>query len=199
MHNVIKIVSLRTSDRCHWCGNLLLFWGFPRQCAHWLGMTYYLILMTLPTMGAREAKMCSLNRIGRQAADFRFADRKGRMRNLYDIEAETILLFFSNPGCEACMNIINMLNGTPQVAELIAAGRLAVLNIYIDEDIQAWRSYMPIYPETWYNGFDPDLVLRGNDVYCVRAIPSLYVLDAQKKVILKDAPEQKVLDLLMSL
>ena len=148
---------------------------------------------------AREAKMCSLNRIGRKAADFRFADRNGRMRNLYDIKAETILLFFSNPGCEACMNIINMLNGTPAVSELIAEGRLAVLNIYIDEDIQAWRSYMPIYPENWYNGFDPDLVLRSNDIYCIRAIPSLYVLDAQKKVLLKDAPEQKVLDLLMSL
>ena len=34
-----KVVSLRTSDRCHWCGNPLLFGGFPRQCAHWLGMT----------------------------------------------------------------------------------------------------------------------------------------------------------------
>ena len=42
MGNVIKSMSLRTSDRCHWCGNLLLFGGFPRQCAHWLGMTGFL-------------------------------------------------------------------------------------------------------------------------------------------------------------
>ena len=45
-------LSLRTSDRCHWCGNPLSFLtvssfacvrgcGLPRQCAHWLAMTYW--------------------------------------------------------------------------------------------------------------------------------------------------------------
>lgn len=147
----------------------------------------------------REAGLCALNRIGMRAADFRFADRNGRIRNLYDIEAETTLLFFSNPGCEACMNIINMLNGAPAVSSLISQGRLAVLNIYIDEDIQAWRSYMPIYPDSWYNGFDPDMLLRSNEVYCVRAIPSLYLLDRDKKVIMKDAPEGVVMNYLTRL
>ena len=44
-------LSLRTSDRCHWCGNPFSFLailslecvmgcGLPRQCAHWLAMTY---------------------------------------------------------------------------------------------------------------------------------------------------------------
>ena len=69
---------------------------------------------------------------------------------------------------------------------------------YIDEDIQAWRSYMPVYPEEWYNGFDPDFVLRENDIYAVRAIPSLYLLDAEKRVILKDAPENKVFNVIAS-
>ena len=144
----------------------------------------------------REARLCSLNRIASKAADFRFADRNGRIRHLYDIDADLILLFFSNPGCEACMNIINMLNGHPSVSRLISEGRLAVLNIYIDEDIQAWRSYMPIYPENWYNGFDPDMMLRGNEIYCIRAIPSLYLLDGDKGVIMKDAPEDKVMNFL---
>ena len=148
---------------------------------------------------ARQARLCSLNRIGHKAADFRFADRNGRMRNLHDINADIILLFFSNPGCEACMSIINMLNDAPVISDLISEGRLVVLNIYIDEDIQAWRSYMPIYPEKWYNGFDPDFVLRNNDIYCVRAIPSLYVLDNEKRVVLKDAPEDKVMNLIHSL
>jgi hypothetical protein len=143
-----------------------------------------------------EARMCSLNRIGTRAADFRFADRMGKMARLYDVEAEMTLLFFSNPGCEACMQIINVLREEPLIASHIASGRLAVVNVYIDEDIQAWREYMPVYPEEWYNGFDPDYVLRSNEIYCVRAIPSLYLLDAEKRVILKDAPEDKVFDAL---
>ena len=146
----------------------------------------------------REASLTGLNRIGTKAADFRFSDRRGNMTNLYDIKAEMTLLFFSNPGCEACMEIINVLRNEPMIASQIEDGTLAVVNVYIDEDIQAWRSYMPIYPEEWYNGFDPDYVLRGNTIYCVRAIPSLYLLDAEKRVILKDAPEDKVFSVIAS-
>jgi thiol-disulfide isomerase/thioredoxin len=140
-----------------------------------------------------------LNRIGTVAADFRFADKNGRMRNLYDIEAPYTLLFFSNPGCEACMEIITVLRDDPTISSLVDKGVIKVLNIYIDEDIQAWRSYMPIYPQEWYNGFDPDFVLRSNEIYAVRAIPSLYLLDHEKRVILKDAPENKVFNYLYNL
>jgi hypothetical protein len=146
----------------------------------------------------REARLCALNRVGTKAADFRFADKRGKMTNLHDVKAEMTLLFFSNPGCEACMQIINVLREEPLIASHIASGRLAVVNVYIDEDIQAWRDYMPIYPEQWYNGFDPDLVIRGETLYNVRAIPSLYLLDHEKRVILKDAPENRVFETLLS-
>jgi hypothetical protein len=94
------------------------------------------------------------------------------------------------------MEIITVLREDPVISNLISAGVLAVVNVYIDEDIQAWRSYMPVYPEEWYNGFDPDFVLRSNEIYAVRAIPSLYLLDHEKRVILKDAPEDKMFNYL---
>ena len=146
----------------------------------------------------REARLCALNRIGTQAADFRFADRRGRMTNLYDVKAEMTLLFFSNPGCNACMEIIEVLRDEPMISSQVASGRLAVVNVYIDEDIQSWRDYMPIYPEEWYNGFDPDLILRDNGIYAIRAIPSLYLLDSEKRVIMKDAPEERLFRYLSS-
>ena len=148
---------------------------------------------------ARDARLCALNMVGTKAADFRFADRRGKIYSLYGIEAPYTLLFFSNPGCEACMNIINVLKGEPSISQMIHSGMLKVLNIYIDEDLEAWRSYMPVYPQEWYNGFDPDMVIRGETLYNVRAIPSLYLLDEQKRVILKDAPENIVFDTLLSL
>ena len=146
----------------------------------------------------REARLCALNRIGTKAADFRFADRRGRMTNLYDVKAEMTLLFFSNPGCNACMEIIEVLRDEPMISSQVASGRLAVVNVYIDEDIQSWRDYMPIYPEEWYNGFDPDLILRDNGIYAIRAIPSLYLLDSEKRVIMKDAPEERLFRYLSS-
>lgn len=143
---------------------------------------------------AREVRLASLNRIGSKAADFRFADKRGRMHTLYGIDAELTLLFFSNPGCAACKEIIDVLNNDPRISTLIKEGIMAVLNIYIDEDLEEWRSYMPVYPEHWYNGFDPDLVIRGENLYNVRAIPSLYLLDRNKTVIMKDAPEARVFE-----
>lgn len=148
---------------------------------------------------ARDARLCALNKVGTKAADFRFADRRGKIRTLYGVEAPYTLLFFSNPGCEACMSIINVLKEDPQISSMISSGRLKVLNIYIDEDLDAWRSYMPVYPDEWYNGFDPDFVIRNETLYNVRAIPSLYLLDSDKIVLLKDAPENRMFEYLYGL
>ena len=63
-----------------------------------------------------------------------------------------------------------------------------MINIYIDEDLAQWYKYMPIYPENWINCHNEDLKIRWENLYDVRAIPSLYLLDREKRVILKDAP-----------
>ncbi len=139
-----------------------------------------------------QARLCALNARGTQAADFEFRDARGVPRTLYGIKADYILLFFSNPGCPACKEIIRTLSEDIDVDPMIASGRLAVLNIYIDEDRQAWRDYMPIYPKNWYNGYDPNYVIRGETLYNVRAIPSLYLLGPDKTVLLKDAPNEVV-------
>jgi len=142
------------------------------------------------------ARNCALNAVGDVAADFRFTDASGRTRRLHDIRAGHTLLFFSNPGCEACKDIIGTLKSMPFLPGLISSGRLAVVNVYIDGDIAAWKEYQSFYPEEWFNGYDPDGVIRGDILYNVRAIPSLYVLDQDKRVLLKDAPEERVFSFL---
>lgn len=145
------------------------------------------------------SKRSSLNRIGTRAADFRFCDKAGKVRTLHGIRTEYTLLFFSNPGCQSCLDIINNLKSSEKVTEMISDGRLSVLNIYIDEDLQGWREYMPVYPKEWYNGFDPDLVLRNNDIYNIRAIPSLYLLDSDKTVMMKDAVPERLFEIIQKL
>lgn len=148
---------------------------------------------------AFTARMCALNAVGTPAADFRFTDMRGRTRRLHDIRADFTLLFFSNPGCEACKDIIETLRDMPQLRGLISSGRLAVVNVYIDEDIDAWKAYQDFYPAEWYNGYDPTFTIRQDILYNVRGIPSLYLLDSDKRVILKDAPEERVFSFLDSM
>ena len=74
-----------------------------------------------------------------------------------------------------------------------------MINIYIDEDLTEWYKYMPIYPKEWINCYNEDLKIRGENLYDVRAIPSLYLLDSEKRVILKDAPTQILINAVSSL
>ena len=78
-------------------------------------------------------------------------------------------------------------------------GRLAIVNVYIDDDLNAWRQHLPGFPRNWYNGYDTDHVIRRDLIYNIRGIPSLYILDKDKRVVMKDAPEENVLRFLDSI
>ena len=145
-----------------------------------------------------EARMCALAPVGSVAPDFRFTDARGRTRRLHGVQARAILLFFSNPGCYACLDIINTLEAIPGIRNRIARGDFAVVNVYIDEDLAAWRAYEPNYPRDWFCGYDPDGLIRSDRIYNVRAIPSLYLLDAQKRILMKDAPVDRVVSWLQN-
>ena len=137
------------------------------------------------------------NRIGEPTADFGFVTPKGRHSSLYGVLAERqprqTILFFSNPGCPNCKEITEILGADAEVQALIEAGKLLVLNIYPDEDVAAWLDYLPNYPDNWVCGQDADQLLNSDTVYWLRAIPSLYLLDAEGRVLLKDAPLEEIL------
>jgi len=140
-----------------------------------------------------DASMCALNPVGSVATDFAFCDKRGKLRTLHSIKADMTFLFFSNPGCHSCKEIITSIVSDAKMTELVAAGKLAIVNVYIDEDIAAWREYLPNYPESWYNGYDHNHIIRAENLYNIRAIPSVYLLDKDKKVIMKDVPEMRAI------
>jgi len=140
-----------------------------------------------------EARMCRLNPYGSKAPDFSFKDLSGRVHTLYGIEASYTVMFFSNPGCNACRSIIDAIESRPYFDSIIENKGVAVVNIYIDDEVDKWKEYAPQYPTNWYNGYDYKRVITSDLLYYVRAIPSLYVLDKDKKIIYKDIPVEKML------
>lgn len=145
------------------------------------------------------ARMSSLNRVGTPATDFEFTDTKGRLRTLYSIKADYTLLIFGNPDCTACKNLTVAMSGDPRINSLISYGRLKVVDIYIDHEVDLWKSKVDEYPSVWVNGYDHKFKIREDLIYHVRAIPSMYLLDKSKIVLMKDAPENKLLQYLSSL
>lgn len=144
-----------------------------------------------------DVKMCEMNRTGTPAADFVFIDTAGRRRTLYSVKAARTLLIFGNPDCHACKELLVEMESQAQIAELIGNGSLKVLDIYIDQDIPLWKEKMADYPASWINGYDPSFKIRSDVLYNVRALPSMYLLDADKTVLLKDATTDQILSALL--
>lgn len=147
---------------------------------------------------AFEENICRLNMTSSVANDFVYELPSGERGRMHDIQADYTLLFFSNPGCHTCQGIIEMLENTDfgyareTISDLIAKRKLVVLNVYIDSDMKAWRDYVDQYPDDWINAFDAEKVIGQNTIYAIRAVPSLYLLDSQKRVIYKDAIPDKI-------
>lgn len=134
----------------------------------------------------QQLATCRNNAPGAYAADFTYTDAKGRLHSLYETQSEYTLLLFSNPGCPACREIIGMLKSSPIINAMERDGRIRLLSIYIDEDLAEWYKGLSDYPDVWITGYNEDLSIRDCLVYDVRAIPSLYLLDKDKRVIFKD-------------
>ncbi len=133
-----------------------------------------------------QLDMAQKNRIGQKANDFRYTLHDGRTGRMYSIEADYLLIFINNPDCPACKEIREQICASPMLSEMIERGMMKVLAIYPDEDITAWLNYRHNIPASWINSYDKQLRLRDEELYDLKAIPSLYLLDAEKRVILKD-------------
>jgi len=125
------------------------------------------------------------NRIGTKAINFQYADIKEKTGTLYQINAEYLLLFFNEPGCPSCRDHIAGLRNSAIINRLFQERRLKVLSIYADEEVDKWKEYYASYPDGWINGYDKSLTI--NKKYDLKATPTLYLLDKNKTVILKDA------------
>ena len=58
-----------------------------------------------------------------------------------------------------------------------------------DEDLGAWRAYRDRIPARWINAYDATQQLREKELYDLKAIPALYLLDCDKRVLVKDGTD----------
>ena len=136
-----------------------------------------------------DLNMAMQNRIGERANDFRYTLASGATGTLYGVKAEYVLLFINNPGCPMCKQLREQIGGSPMLSEMIERGRLKVVALYPDEDLAEWREYRGHIPPSWINGYDAGCVVREKSLYNLHAIPALYLLDRDKRVLVKDSTD----------
>jgi thioredoxin-related protein len=126
------------------------------------------------------------NRPGNKAEDVVYTLASGKTGTLYSIKAQYVLLMFYNPGCHECQNTMEMIKNSAEIAPLIKSGTIKTLTIYPDEKLDEWEKHSAEIPSNWINGYDKALNIRNKEIYDIKAIPTLYLLDKDKKVLLKD-------------
>lgn len=122
------------------------------------------------------------NRPGTEASDFRMHDCNGKSLSLKDFtsKAECTLLIFYDPDCEHCKEIMG------EMREWKIPEGMKVLAVDVTGDAERFAKTKTGYPAEWEVAFATDPI-EDEDLYVFPALPSLYLVDKDGKVILKDA------------
>jgi hypothetical protein len=72
------------------------------------------------------------------------------------------------------------------INQKLKTGEIKILSIYMGTDKKNWRSHLSEYPKQWLQGIGDDATLYKANIYALNAIPTMYLLDRNKKVLLKD-------------
>jgi len=137
-----------------------------------------------------QQKLALKNRLNRVATDFGFVDRKGKRMNLREVKADYVLLYLNDPECSACRQIKEGLVASDIVARWKNSGRMKVLSVCIEGETEGWKNILA--PEGWIDGCDKQRILVEEDLYDLRNLPAIYLLDAEKRIILKNATLQRL-------
>lgn len=140
-----------------------------------------------------QYKIALRNRVGRKATDITYKLFSGEKSNLYSIKADLTLIYFNNPECNDCGVVMRNLAHSAVINNMLNTGKLKLLAFYPDKDLSVWNRHQADYPSPWINGHDSKgEMVKDKEIYDLKAIPSLYLLDGQKNVLLKDAHFEQV-------
>lgn len=126
------------------------------------------------------------NRVGEASTDFIYTLPNGDTGRLYQLKSDFLLLYFYNPDCDACRELTKQIKHSPEIKKLNQINSIKVLAVYPDEDLTAWKENLGDMPKEWILSYDSSANIKNEEIYDLKAIPCVYLLDKDKKVILKD-------------
>lgn len=130
--------------------------------------------------------LVSRNQMGSIATNFKYTLPNGASSDLHSIKAPYTLIFFYNPDCSECRQTKWLIQASGALEHLHRAGQIEVLAIYPDNDVAQWRRTLSENPEWWISAYDKGGLITSRELYDLKAIPTLYLLDSQKRVLMKD-------------
>lgn len=124
------------------------------------------------------------NREGEIAENFTISFADGSIASLRSIASKYTLIFFFDPDCNACKEGLLFAENSPVIQHFMS--KYSALAIYTGEDIQSFERVAAVFPKGWKAGRDLNNMVINERLYDRRPSPSVYLLDKEKRVIMKD-------------
>ncbi len=116
-------------------------------------------------------RRAKLNRLGTIATDFEIAPAQ----SLHQVSSPLTILYFYDPECADCKRTSQLLESSQAVLAAEQSEIIEIVKMLVTDD-------HPV-----------------NTLYDLKAIPTLYLLDKDKRVVMKDAPVESIINFLATL
>lgn len=132
------------------------------------------------------------NQLGEQGSDMQMLDTAGKAVSLYSIKAPYTFLTFWDPNCGHCKETVPRIDSIYKAKWKALGVKLVGVNVD-DGANDAWKKYLNEHKlNDWINIYQPGTVREEEakkgvanfrQLYDVSKTPTLYLLDAQKRII----------------
>lgn len=124
------------------------------------------------------------NKPGNVANNIDFETLDGSRHKLSEINAPYILIYFNDPECLSCAKVKERLDTCNTLRDMVSDSTLLVLGIYPLDNVKEWK--LEPFPNYIINGWDYEQMVDGEQTYDLMTMPMFYLLDKEKRVILKN-------------
>lgn len=144
----------------------------------------------------QRVEILQKNQVGAHANNFSFVDKEGAPHCLYEIETPLLLVVFNNPDCFLCHQAESNIVKNEKLQNMLDCGKLKLLAVTPDSDYDEWLEHT--YPSNWIVGYDKEKAIYNQRLYDIQRLPCIYLLDKDKRVILKEADYNRLANYLLA-
>jgi hypothetical protein len=131
------------------------------------------------------------NKIGEISVDIPFF-ANNNTQNLFNINGNNLLLLFYDYNCKDCKELIDSLKNSSTINSLIKNKELKIIAICTNTTLPEWIRYKKFIPDNWINGYDNYQIVNSQEYYIIQQLPAMFLLDKEKKLVLKDPSFSKL-------
>lgn len=135
-----------------------------------------------------ERKRTSM--IGVQAPPLFLETEKGVELSLQDITSKIVVLVFWSPDCVHCTEALPTIK---KAYSAFSREEMELIAINTGQDEQRWHDFVFTKQFPWINAHDTNNNSNFREAYNIFSTPSIFILDKERKIILKDIGAENLL------